>query len=228
MWLQLDVVQISDLLRIRSWLKRRSWRNDVCSPGSQSTAEQGKHSNAHLEMNHRVQANKCYHLAQPFRLIISTELCLWMCMRWERRGGEDERPVHWTNHANRAGLHPVPVKWEIEPSAAFCSTAASAKTQYVGSKGPRWQELSPQRISSASLYCVLLIWLQYPPGQYRGERVRITAWWIGRNCRTLQSLLLLYWRVSSMCTFLTIQSLKLTGCWKTKMKLRPRLFHVQP
>lgn len=108
-------------------------------------------------------------------------LCLFVCVR-ERRGVKRERLVHWTNHANRAELHPVPVKCkEIEPSAAFCSTAASAKTQYVGSRGPRWQELSPQRISSASLYCVLLIWLVYPYRTITIEGVKITAWWIGRN-----------------------------------------------
>lgn len=39
--------------------------------------------------------------------------------------------------------------WEIEPSAALCCTAASAKTQYVGSKGACWQQLSPRRISAA-------------------------------------------------------------------------------
>lgn len=56
--------------------------------------------------------------------------------------------------------HPAPVKREKQPSATFCCTAASAKTQYVASEGAHWQELSP-RTPPASFVCALPSWLQF-------------------------------------------------------------------
>lgn len=103
------------LQRIRSL---RSYRKKVCSPGSQSTAEQSKRSNVHLELNHWFQANKWYnltllwfslslnHFTLTSPLTSSLFFCMCVCVR------EKWRLVHRTNHVNRAERHPVPVKCE--------------------------------------------------------------------------------------------------------------------
>lgn len=69
--------------------------------------------------------SQAIHLTVSHPMKFSLSVCACVCVR----------PVHWRSHANFASLHPVPVKWEMWPSAAFCSEAASAKTQYVGSEG---------------------------------------------------------------------------------------------
>lgn len=103
---------------MRSWLKAEILGEEkVCSPGSQSTAEQGKHSDVHLELIHRVQANKWYFLSISTRSLYHlqwTPLCLYMCVCVRERGENRELYIELTVLTE---LHPVPVKCERESQA---------------------------------------------------------------------------------------------------------------
>lgn len=139
------------LLRIRSWLKQilREKRSAVLRLSQLLS----KANPATYIWNWIIESRPisgtislCVGLSlslNPFTLSSQTNssLAIHVCES-ERWGVKRERPVHWANHANRASSCSCEL-WEREPSAALCSTAASAKTQYVDSKGPSWQQLSP-------------------------------------------------------------------------------------